>query len=183
VVPHNRRPRRELAQTGGRDMRVPPPRTGVQERLSACRGRTNRIGADFVTPLTTSAFDLPDNLSHQADPALIARDERQFAAIAENLERSIADLSARLDAERRAQGGLGRQALERDMEIHRLAARLRLLRRFGLDLCLGHFVREDEPEPVYVGRLGLKDAEGRRLLVDWRSPAAEPFFGATHANP
>jgi hypothetical protein len=21
------------------------------------------------------------------------------------------------------------------------------------------------------------------LLLDWRSPAAEPFFGATHANP
>jgi hypothetical protein len=36
---------------------------------------------------------------------------------------------------------------------------------------------------VYVGRLGLTDAAGRRLLVDWRSPAAEPFFGATHANP
>ncbi len=39
------------------------------------------------------------------------------------------------------------------------------------------------PEPVYVGRLGLTDSTGRRLLVDWRSPAAEPFFGATHANP
>ena len=36
---------------------------------------------------------------------------------------------------------------------------------------------------MYVGRLGLTDAAGRRLLVDWRSPAAEPFFGATHANP
>jgi hypothetical protein len=69
------------------------------------------------------------------------------------------------------------------MEIHRLTARLRALRRFGLDLCLGHIVRADDPEPVYVGRLGLKDSAGRRLLVDWRSPAAEPFFGATHANP
>src|SRR5690242_1825623 len=38
-------------------------------------------------------------------------------------------------------------------------------------------------EPVYIGRLGLTDPAGRRLLVDWRSPAAEPFFGATHANP
>ena len=38
-------------------------------------------------------------------------------------------------------------------------------------------------EPVYVGRLGLTDSTGRRLLLDWRSPAAEPFFGATHANP
>jgi hypothetical protein len=36
---------------------------------------------------------------------------------------------------------------------------------------------------VYIGRLGLADREGRRLLVDWRSPAAEPFFGATHASP
>uniref|UniRef100_UPI0027403C4A RNA polymerase recycling motor ATPase HelR n=1 Tax=Actinoplanes sp. RD1 TaxID=3064538 RepID=UPI0027403C4A len=25
--------------------------------------------------------------------------------------------------------------------------------------------------------------DGRRLLVDWRSPAAEPFFAATHADP
>ena len=37
--------------------------------------------------------------------------------------------------------------------------------------------------PVYVGRLGLADSAGRRLLLDWRSPAAEPFFGATHASP
>src|SRR5690349_19655190 len=78
---------------------------------------------------------------------------------------------------------MGTKAVERDMEIHRLTARLRTLRRFGLALCLGRVVREDNPEPVYIGRLGLTDREGRRLLVDWRSPAAEPFFGATHARP
>jgi hypothetical protein len=133
--------------------------------------------------LTTGAFDLPDHLAPKADPALIGGDERHFAAIAESLERSIADLSDRLDAERRAPGGIGQKALDRDMEIHRLTARLRALRRFGLDLCLGHMVSADNPEPVYVGRLGLTDRAGRRLLVDWRSPAAEPFFGATHANP
>jgi hypothetical protein len=69
------------------------------------------------------------------------------------------------------------------VEIHRLTARLRNLRRFGLDLCLGRIVSADNPEPVYVGRLGLRDSAGRQLLVDWRSPVAEPFFGATHANP
>lgn len=69
------------------------------------------------------------------------------------------------------------------MEIRRLTARLRALRRFGLDVCLGQMVRADNSEPVYVGRLGLTDSEGRRLLIDWRSPAAEPFFGATYANP
>jgi hypothetical protein len=132
---------------------------------------------------TASAFDLPGHLAAKADPALIAGDERHFAAIAESLERSVADLSGRLDAERRAPGGIGQAAMDRDMEIHRLAARLRTLRRFGLDLCLGRMVSADSPEPVYVGRLGLRDSAGRRLLVDWRSPVAEPFFGATHANP
>jgi hypothetical protein len=136
-----------------------------------------------VNPLTTSAFDLPDRLSPKADPALIAGDEQHFAAVAECLEQSIAELTDRLDAARRAPGGLGQQAMDRDIEIHRLTARLRALRRFGLDLCLGRMVGADGAEPVYVGRLGLTDSTGRRLLLDWRSPAAEPFFGATHANP
>ncbi|MEW2511302.1 RNA polymerase recycling motor ATPase HelR [Streptomyces sp. NPDC046870] len=134
-------------------------------------------------PLPTRVFDLTGRLAAKADPALIAEDERHFTAIAECLEQSIADLSGRLDAERRAPGGKGRQAMDRDAEIHRLTARLRTLRRYGLDLCLGRMVGADSREPVYVGRLGLTDSTGRRLLVDWRSPAAEPFFGATHARP
>ncbi|WUW26053.1 AAA family ATPase [Streptomyces sp. NBC_01463] len=136
-----------------------------------------------MTSLTTSAFGLPDRLSPKAEPKLIAGDEEHFAAIATCLEESVAELSERLDAERRAPGGMGRQAMDRDIEIHRLTARLRTLRRFGLDLCLGHMVGADGSEPVYVGRLGLTDSSGRRLLLDWRSPAAEPFFGATHASP
>jgi hypothetical protein len=136
-----------------------------------------------VSTLATSAFDLPDHLIAKADPALIAGDEQHFAAIAESLEQSIAELSDRLDDKRKAPGGIGQEAMDRDMEIHRLTGRLRVLRRFGLDLCLGRIVRADNSEPVYVGRLGLTNKAGRRLLLDWRSPAAEAFFGATHANP
>ncbi|MGW7446710.1 RNA polymerase recycling motor ATPase HelR [Kitasatospora sp. NPDC054795] len=132
---------------------------------------------------TTSAFDLPARLAAKADPALIGEDERHFAAVAESLEEAITGLSDRLDALRRAPGGLGREAMDRDIEVHRLTGRLRALRRFGLDLCLGRVVLADDPEPVYIGRLGLTDSAGRRLLVDWRSPAAEPFFAATHADP
>jgi hypothetical protein len=136
-----------------------------------------------MNPLTTSAFDLPDRLAAKADPALIAGDERHFGAIAESLGQSITDLAGRIAAEFKAPGGIGQAAMDRDVEIHRMAARLRTLSRFGLDLCLGRIVSADSPEPVYIGRLGLTDRAGRRLLVDWRSPAAEPFFGATHANP
>ena len=123
-----------------------------------------------MNPLTTSAFDLPDRLTAKADPAMIAGDEQHFAAIAESLGQSIADLSNRLDAERQAPGGIGQAAMDRDMEIHRLSARLRTLRRFGLDLCLGRIVRAGHPEPVYIGRLGLTDSAGRRLLVELALP-------------
>ena len=136
-----------------------------------------------MNPLTTGAFDLPDRLSSKADPALIDGDERHFAAVSESIERAVAELSDRLDAQRRAPGGVGREAMDRDTEIHRLTGRLRTLRRFGADLCLGRIVRADSPDPVYIGRLGLTDSTGGRLLLDWRSPAAEPFFAATHADP
>ncbi|WP_223777829.1 RNA polymerase recycling motor ATPase HelR [Streptomyces sp. 135] len=133
--------------------------------------------------MITSAFDLPGHLAPKADPTLIAGDEQHFAVIAASLEETISELSDRLEATRRAPGGIGREAMDRDLEIHRLTGRLRTLRRFGLDLCLGRVVGTDSAEPVYIGRLGLTDSEGRRLLVDWRSPAAEPFFAATHAHP
>jgi hypothetical protein len=169
---------------------------------------------------TTSVFDLPDRLAAKADPALIARDERRFAAIADTLDASIADLVERLEVLRRAPAGGGQQALDRDLEVHRLTARLATLRRFGLDLCLGRMVGAraiagdahapggadapgraetsdaadalEDPDAsedldasgvVYLGRIGLVDGDGRRLLLDWRSPAAEPFFAATRANP
>ncbi len=136
-----------------------------------------------MTPMTTAAFALSANLAAKADPALIASDERHFAAVATSLRQQIGDLSDRLAVERRAPGDLGQTALDRDAEIRRLTGRLRLLRRFGLDLCLGRMVDADGADPVYVGRLGLDDAAGRPLMIDWRTPAAEPFFAATHADP
>jgi DNA helicase IV len=136
-----------------------------------------------MNPVTTTVFNLPERLTAKADPALISGDEQHFAAVAESLQQQIADLSERRDALRKAPGGRGRAAMDRDLETHRLTAQLRVLRHFGLDLCLGRMVYSDGSEPAYVGRLGLTDSAGRRLLIDWRAPAAEPFFAATHANP
>lgn len=130
-----------------------------------------------------SAFALPASRSAKADPALVAQDEQLFAALAATLEEQVATLRERVVRLRRAPGGHGQAALDRDQDIHRLSGRLRLLERFGIDLCLGRMVLEDAPGPVYVGRLGLTTSAGERLLVDWRSPAAEPYFAATLARP
>lgn len=110
-------------------------------------------------------------------------DAQHFAAISASLSERLDVLTARLAELRRETAGTGRRASDRDLEIHRVSAQLRLLRRYGVDLCLGRMVFANGSDTVYVGRIGLSDRGGRQLLVDWRTPAAEPFFAATHAHP
>ena len=134
-------------------------------------------------PFAQFPFALPARLAAKADPTLIGGDQQHLATVTATLAAQIAALTERLDSLRAEPGGIGRAAADRDREIHRLSGRLRLLRRFGLDLCLGRLVYADEPEPVYIGRIGLSDENGRRILIDWRADAAEPFFAATAAHP
>lgn len=127
-----------------------------------------------------TAFALTDPAKD--DPALVDDDRRHFAALEASLARALAAASDRLDAVRLLAGGHGEQALERDLEAHRLSARVDLLRRWGIEITLGRMVPASG-DPVWVGRFGVVDDDGERLLLDWRSPAAEPFFAATHADP
>ena len=136
-----------------------------------------------MTRSQTPVLDLPHRLSAKSDPALVAADERQLRAVTAALEHQVTVLTERLDTHRRTPVAAGQQALDRDREVHRLSADLRLLRRFAADLCLGRMVPEGGGAPIYIGRRGLTAPDGQRLLVDWRAPAAEPFFGATHATP
>ncbi|PKQ21555.1 MAG: AAA family ATPase, partial [Actinobacteria bacterium HGW-Actinobacteria-5] len=107
--------------------------------------------------MLTGVFNLPERLAAKADPALIGRDVAQFAAVADRLGERMAELTERLDALRADPIRRGRAALDRDLEIHRLSAQLRVLRRYGLDVCLGRMVGIDG-EPSWIGRIGLSDA-------------------------
>lgn len=129
-----------------------------------------------------SVFDLPPRLQRKADPALIDRDERQFAAIARVLAAEVERTQTRLAALQHEAVSGGQRALERDLEVQSLSARLRILRRFGLDACIGRMVDEGGIV-IYIGRFGLADAAEERLLMDWRAPASAPFFAATAAHP
>ena len=93
-------------------------------------------------PHDTAPFALPDALAAKNDPALIDQDRAHFRAIATSLEHAIAELEASLAETRKGTARYGTAALERDQEVHRLTARLRALRRFDLDLCLGRIVHE-----------------------------------------
>lgn len=127
-------------------------------------------------------FHLPERLAAKAAPDLIDADRTHLRRIEAALDAHRADARRRLDELRRRRAGFGDTAVERDLEIRRLSARLRVLERFGLDVCLGRMTPVDG-SPVFIGRTGLADHDGTRLLVDWRAPAAEPYFAATMTDP
>ncbi|MFJ9459033.1 HelD family protein [Kitasatospora sp. NPDC101447] len=81
-----------------------------------------------------------------------------------------------------APGGTHQARLEREVrarEATRHAARLDAVER---GLCFG---RLDERDGTirYIGRTGLTDDAYEPLLLDWRTPAARPFYTATPADP
>ncbi len=49
-------------------------------------------------------------------------------------------------------------------------------------LVFGRLDNSDQ-NSLYIGRAGLSDDNGSRLLVDWRAPAAMPFYQATPVEP
>lgn len=127
-------------------------------------------------------FALPVSFAAKSSPDRIGADAARFAAIAAALAAERAAVTARRDELRRPPATHGEAALERDLEVHRLSAQLRTLDRFGVDACLGRVV-DESGDALYIGRFGLTAPDGERLLVDWRTPAAEPFFAATLARP
>lgn len=81
-----------------------------------------------------------------------------------------------------AAGGTHQARLDREVrarEAARTAARLDAVER---GLCFG---RLDERDGTvhYIGRTGLTDEAYEPLLLDWRTPAARPFYTATPAHP
>jgi DNA helicase IV len=79
---------------------------------------------------------------------------------------------------------------ERDAFMRLYAQRVRTLHNVESRLCFGRLdlnPTEESPggagEIRYIGRIGISDEQRRELLVDWRAPAAEPFYQATAAQP
>jgi DNA helicase IV len=71
---------------------------------------------------------------------------------------------------------------ERDAFMRLYSQRRRTLENVEQRLCFG---RLDliEGRRRYIGRIGMSDDERHELLVDWRAPAAAPFYQATAAHP
>lgn len=104
---------------------------------------------------------------------LYGRLDRLRARAAERLARTL---------RQPGKGGPLQARLERDALVGRFAQRLSQLWAAESGLCFGRLDLADGTRR-YVGRLGLADDDREPLLVDWRAPAAQPFYRATPFDP
>jgi DNA helicase IV len=126
--------------------------------------------------------DLSDELVEReigAEQAFVDRVYRQ-------LEVSAA-AAQRLAKEGHERGRLGHEGglVERDAMVFQAARRIAQLDAAHEGLVFGRLdMREElDPEPRYIGRIGLRDEDRDSLLIDWRAPAAAVFYQATAAEP
>lgn len=76
----------------------------------------------------------------------------------------------------------GTALFERDAFAFQAAKRLAVLDAEHEGLVFGRLdLRDDEVR--YIGRIGVRDDDYDPLVIDWRAPAAEPFYRATANNP
>jgi len=71
---------------------------------------------------------------------------------------------------------------EREGFLRLYAERVRTLNGVEQRLCFGRLDLV-AGEIRYIGRVGMSDEQRRELLVDWRAPAAAPFYQATAQQP
>ncbi|SFB11845.1 DNA helicase IV [Amycolatopsis marina] len=75
---------------------------------------------------------------------------------------------------------------ERDMMVFHATQTLQTLDAEYEGLVFGkldYAAAAQETEPLYVGRLGIRDADFDNLVTDWRAPAAAAFYQATAEEP
>jgi DNA helicase IV len=98
-----------------------------------------------------------------------------------------AEAARQLAREGHDRGRLGHEGglVERDAMVFQAAKRIAQLDAAHEGLVFGRLdLQHDlDPQPRYIGRIGLRDANRDSLLIDWRAPAAAVFYQATAAEP
>ncbi len=109
-------------------------------------------------------------------------DRRHIALIYDRFDAERVSAERGLVAAQRASGSSPGERALREAAVRMQTARLGRLRAGGDGLCFGRTDAADGTR-MFVGRLGLLDDDLEPLLVDWRAPAARPFYTATAARP
>jgi DNA helicase IV len=189
-----------------------PSRTGGTSRPSDEQSG-KQPGATAQTPAETPAAapDAARAQAHARAHAETLRD-REIAVEQQHLDRVYHRLEEKLaeaefildDASRKFQVGTPGALAERDAQVFQAGAHLNRLNSEFEDFLFGRIdlQQPDRPEedgfpsqtpldpadPVvaeslHIGRIGVLDAEYGPLVIDWRAPAAAPFYRSTPLQP
>src|SRR6201992_2903716 len=83
---------------------------------------------------------------------------------------------------RGSDGGTFAARMDREVSAYEQARRLSQLNSVDRGLCFGR-MDDTGRHTFYIGRIGLHDDEYEPVLIDWRAPAARPFYAATPNDP
>ncbi|WP_329200218.1 MULTISPECIES: HelD family protein [unclassified Streptomyces] len=121
----------------------------------------------------------------ESDGCELGREQAFLDVLHARVDARRAELGDRL-AETLAQGGDGtaQARIERQSTVERLNRLLTALDAAEDRLCFGRLDLSDG-ERRYIGRIGVRGErpDDDPLLIDWRAPAARPFYTATPAVP
>jgi len=116
----------------------------------------------------------------------VAREQAFVDRVHQQLQVS-AKAAGELAKEGHQRGRLGHEGglVERDAMVFQAAKRIAQLDAAHEGLVFGRMDLDPaaDPEPRYIGRIGLRDEHRDSLLIDWRAPAAAVFYQATAAEP
>jgi DNA helicase IV len=114
----------------------------------------------------------------------LGREQEYVSMLYGRLDDLREQASNRRDGSLRATGGTLQARSEREAEVTMYTDQLAQLSAVENGLCFGR-LDLDDGECRYVGRIGIFDQAGdyEPLLMDWRAPAARPFYLATAASP
>jgi DNA helicase IV len=113
----------------------------------------------------------------------IAREQELVTRLYGRLDALRDQTRSRLaEMRRRGASGTPQARSERDAFAAMYEDRLAQLEAVEPGLCFGRLDLTGGDQ-LHVGRIGLTDERHDTLLVDWRAPAAEPFYRATPAEP
>ncbi|GAA4830483.1 HelD family protein [Saccharopolyspora rosea] len=113
----------------------------------------------------------------------IDAEQQYVGTLYEKLDALRAETERRLRDTLRETGGSPQGRTERDISARMYTEKLTQLSAVEHGLCFGR-LDLDSGELFHIGRLGLFDEDNdyEPLLLDWRAPAARPFYLATAAS-
>jgi DNA helicase IV len=125
---------------------------------------------------------LKRELAHEQ--AFVDRVYRELGIAIEQARNIATESRARFLADRAdwLREEMGTSLFERDAFAYQAAKRLAILDAEHEGLVFGRLDLSGD-DTRYIGRIGVRDEDYEPLVMDWRAPAAEPFYRATPANP